>query len=346
MEHSSAPALSLSECFAAVLEAAQSLISPALSPAGAHGKTGSLAANSHTPCLLSDLRELLFPGLRSLGVAAEFFLFPAEDTGLIRVLRERLRYDVAVPVFMLHGEEMPARELPDVTGNAAWPEPAPDIFPVVIRRGTVTSVVMQSGGRILWRDAAGVAHAAAASELRTHFTHVLRLQQAGIKGGRREGTQNALLRWLAFSAACPDRCPTAKDVPTLDFASEFLQEIGAADKTPAGKYIRQAAQCYAKHAPETALSFFLEAALTGLLVPNATQNALLRPRSEPLPEWETRELIYLARAGTRFLKIFAARRLTAESENKSVRSTLQQLRYDPDCWVRAAAGLPLHTPER
>ena len=54
-----------------------------------------------------------------------------------------------------------------------------------------------------------------------------------------------------------------------------------------------------------------------------------------LSDAERRDLIYLARAGTRDLKILAAYRLWHEREQPDAAHTLEQLRYNADAWVRA-----------
>ncbi|HLV81971.1 MAG TPA: hypothetical protein VKT32_16905, partial [Chthonomonadaceae bacterium] len=72
--------------------------------------------------------------------------------------------------------------------------------------------------------------------------------------------------------------------------------------------------------------------------PAVAQEALLSPPAEPLSDIARRELIYLARAGTRDIKVLAARRLQPEKRHADARSTLEQLAYDLDPWVRAVVS--------
>ena len=84
------------------------------------------------------------------------------------------------------------------------------------------------------------------------------------------------------------------------------------------------------------LHYLRVAVIEALTLPVAIQNALLSdPKVTGLSDPERRELIYLARAGTRDLKILAARRLAGEIHYPDAQNTLNQLRYDSDPWVRA-----------
>jgi hypothetical protein len=94
---------------------------------------------------------------------------------------------------------------------------------------------------------------------------------------------------------------------------------------------------------EAARHALREAVFLDLRLPAVVQCALLSPPATPLTDVERRELIYLARAGTRDLKALAARRLAPERPQPDVCRTLEQLAYDADAWVRAAAKpLPRH----
>ncbi len=171
----------------------------------------------------------------------------------------------------------------------------------------------------------------------------MRLRHGGAKGTRRAGARDALLRWLAFASACPERALThnAADLPRRLEAAAFLREIGGETRAPFAARLRQAGKTLARARSQNdiaaALLTMREAVLREMQMPLAMQRALLSSPDLPLGEVERRELIYLARAGTRDLKTLAARRLGAERHHADARSTLDQLAYDADAWVRAAS---------
>ncbi len=83
------------------------LLAPALSAAMCHGMTGVVAHTVGDVETANDLRELLVPGLRALGIEAGLFALPDEDAALALALRERLRYDVQIPLFAFDGSLAP-----------------------------------------------------------------------------------------------------------------------------------------------------------------------------------------------------------------------------------------------
>ena len=161
---------------------------------------------------------------------------------------------------------------------------------------------------------------------------------------RRQGVRAALLRWLAYSAAFPNRVPTAaeKDAPIRAASAAFLREItGASGGGPVATRLRRAARLFDATPSDSTLDearlFLREAVLLELQLPLIVQNALLTSPDLPLSDIARRELIYMARAGTRDVKTLAARRLAGERHHPDAHSTLEQLAADAHPWVRAAA---------
>ena len=159
------------------------------------------------------------------------------------------------------------------------------------------------------------------------FTHMLRLTHGGPRGGRVAGRMAALLRWTAFVAAHPERAPKPgqEDLAVLEGAARFLDEC--AGRGPVGTRIGRAAGLMLSsdeaglRAAQMALR---EAVLLYLRLPAVAQAALLSDPESALSPLELHELIYLARAGTRDLRLLAAARLAPERRRPEVAATLAQ----------------------
>jgi choline dehydrogenase-like flavoprotein len=304
--------------------------------------TGGVVRNAGGAPTLADLNALLIPGLAALGVRAELLPLPEEEAALAGALSERLRRGVSVPVYAFAAAETPAQE----SGSDAEDEEAEareDDERAVTRQGIVTALDVGGEGRIAWHDVAGQEHGAIPAAFRQEFSHYLRLRRAQSKGGRRANLLAALRRWIAFVAAYPDRTPTpgAEDASVRAAAAQFLREVAGKSRTAVANRLRRAAA--GLEAAQTdedigaALLSLREAALWEMRLPASALDALLLPPSVPLTDVERREMIYLARAGTRDLRVLAARRLASERHHADARRTLEQLVHTPDAWVRAAA---------
>src|SRR5581483_4112677 len=324
------------------LVAAHAWIAPSRSPVFRLGMTGGVAIKAGDAPTLADLNALLIPGLAALGVRGELLPLPEGEAGWTRVLAERLRRGVSVPVYAFAAEETPVQE----SGSEEEDEEAEarkDDERAVMRQGIVTALDVSGTGRIAWHDIAGQEHGAILAAFRQEFSHYLRLRHAQSKGGRRANLLAALRRWIAFAAAYPDRIVTAgaEDAPVRAAATAFLREIAGKSRTPVANRLRRAAA--GLEAAQTdedigaALLSLREAALWEMRLPAPALDALLLPPSVLLTDVERREMIYLARAGTRALRVLAARRLASERHHADARRTLEQLAYAPDAWVRAAA---------
>jgi hypothetical protein len=176
--------------------------------------------------------------------------------------------------------------------------------------------------------------------IRETFTHGLTLRRARRQGQRAANIRAALLRGLAFAAAYPQRALSAapEDAPIRELAAGFLREIVGRRRDPAAVRLRRAAEGYVEGEVQTAWAALREAVLLELRLPAAAQIALLSPSDVRLEEVACRELVYFARAGTREIRVMAARRLRAERHRPEARRALAPLVYDPDPWLRAAAS--------
>lgn len=335
----------------AVWEAARWLLPPGLSPAFAQGMTGEVWRTRTEPPTFTDLTHLLLPGLAALGIYAEIRPLPEEDAAARRALRERLRYDIPVPALAFDGD-VTLRAFPQnlerlLAGHDARTpqEEPPD--PRLSRQGVVTAVETAAERRIVWYDAADRETQTPVEAFRADFALLLRLRRVQRHGTRSARNRAALMRGLAFTAARPERLPTLSetDAPVRAQAAAFLSEVVGKRRDPVAVRLRRAATHFEQaRTPaewQAGLLSLREALLLDLHLPAVVQTALLSPAETPLSDIERRELIYLARAGTRDIRILAARRLGSERHHQDACNTLHQLRYDADPWVRASAHASL-----
>lgn len=92
--------------------------------------------------------------------------------------------------------------------------------------------------------------------------------------------------------------------------------------------------------PLVATDILLEAAVIAYRLPEVAENALLLPSNSELNRREIRELCYFARAGKSGLRAICAHKLSGLQVDDAETSLLNELSYDPDPWVRTAAGAP------
>jgi hypothetical protein len=301
------------------------------------GMIGSLFLTRSAPLLYADFAALIFPGLQGLGVEAELLPLPNEPQEIVPFLQD-LNRAAARAVFQFGGEPIP--------DNGAWEaEEETDSRPALqdrertaIRQGLARTLGAEEIG---WEDSTGQAQTATPAEFRTLFSYGIRLRRAAAKGTRRVNLAAAIQRAVVYGLAFPDRVLTAEaaDLPPRQQASQFLAEAAGRQQDPVSRRWRQASNTLAQGDTASAWQRLYEAALWNLNLPAAVFNALLASPEIPLTTLQQRELIYLARAGHRDLKVFASRRLTSERGTKSVRQTLDQLALSPDPLVRAAASV-------
>ncbi len=166
-------------------------------------------------------------------------------------------------------------------------------------------------------------------------THWLKLQNQTKIEPREDSILKALLRAVAYSSAYPERIT---DTLSSDTA-EMLYELAASRRTPYALRLRRSAKAFENGDYPGAMHHLLEGILKQLRLSGTLQSALLSLPGENLDKLQCRELIYLARAGTLEMKLLAGARLSMESHNVEVLSTLAQLKNDPHPWVRAAANI-------
>jgi hypothetical protein len=316
-----------------LVSALRSQVDVSCSDAYVQGMTGACLVGSEVPVLARDLWAMFLPALPALGLKGE--LLSLSPTDLLSRLRERLARRVPVVMFGFSGFLSPTSE-PSEQGETEreggeWEEPH------LVCMGTVERLTTE--GNVVWYEVDGTTQEATPEEVCRQFSHFLRLTKTVKKGHRRENIRHAILRWVAFSAAFPERIPTegGRDAAVRLSSEAFLREIAGKMRTPVALRWRYAADCFSEEDVPQALDYLREAALRELHLPPSLYRALLDPDPKPLDGAERRELIYLARAGIPHLRTLAAERLLLEVDNEEVWRTLEQLCYDPSYWVRSVA---------
>lgn len=304
------------------------------------GITGACVIGSEARLLARDLWAMFLPGLSALGLRGE--LLPTAPQDVVKQIKERLRYGVPVLLFGFSGFLSPTTEPEEVevttSEEQTWEEPT------VARLGVVLGI--DAAGSVCWQDGVGADHRSDGQELCRLFSHLLRVKRADKVGHKRDNIRYAILRWVAFAAAFPERLPAegVVDAPVLEMAQTFLLEIAGKQRTPVAMRWRYAAECFAEGNVPLALDYLRESALREMHLPKSVYRALLEAEPKPLDATTRRELIYIARAGIPHLRALVAERLLFEEEHDEVWRTLEQLCYDRSYWVRAIAR-PLHGSE-
>lgn len=304
------------------------------------GVLGSLFRSSSVPVIHADFDAMVIPGLRSLGVEAAVIAMP-ERLEALPPIDGRL----GTPIFNFAGEPFPEEVEERETDGT------PDVETILQSVREDRNRTLEHSGLLLrigdeqaaWQDENGQTVSAPYDRFREQFTRMVRWQGGSRPGSRRAVFRGAALRSALYAAAFPDRFVTAGPADALrrQEGAEFLLEAAGRLRDPVSLRWRQAGALLAEGKVDDALGRLYDAAVRGLDLPRPMQEALALPEDAPLRETQIRELIYLARAAGRDLKVFAARRLGSENRRVVVRQTLMQLALSADPIVRGAAAAAL-----
>jgi hypothetical protein len=168
---------------------------------------------------------------------------------------------------------------------------------------------------------------------------VLSVHKSPRTGHKGANTTQALLRFISFADANPDRLVTCNDKSQLRRAADFLAECAGKHANPSSTRLRRAEAEFRSTNIEEALNHLREGVQLRMGISPPIRRGLLRPASESLSDIERNELIYMARASSPELKVLAIRRLSTEYKYSEVRDTLKQMQNSKHAWVRAAAEL-------
>ena len=327
------------------------------------GMTGGALRSGSCSLMQSDIRGWLIPGLALCGVQAELLLLSLETSEWLPPLRAQLHRSVSVPLFRFAAmpEEANNADTPAAPFNSKarlnrsrapynkreTPEMDTPTLPpantAVTQQALLTDMDMDTRVCTLFmRDA--TRSEVGVEDLPASYSHALILMRAPQRHVRALCINAAIQLWAVFACACPD-CVCAinpADATVRALAAEFWQELAGNARSAQATLLRSLAHRFESATrPDDlydAFALLYRSACASFALPQDVENALLAPTADILTDIERRELIYLCRAGTRDLKVFAARRLSYEQEHADARATLQQLRYDADVWVRGMTG--------
>lgn len=304
------------------------------------GWIGGLARRRGDLLRASDREVSVVPGLAALGISAVWLSLPAERAALEALLRACLRPGHTGVLFA-------EAELCE-PGTADAPPPArPDQEEFQPDRLLTRQAILRDlrSGESLLDTGQSAVRGVANEQLRAEYAGMLLCRRGSVTGTSRRNRVALLGRWTAFAAAYPERFLTAnsEDGPLRKAAAEFLDELTGLRREPIATRLRRAAVGLESAGGPAeladALLWLRQAVCLGLELPGAVSAALMTPPGVDLDGVQLQELIYLARAGTRDLKVLAAESLRHAGASPVARATLRQMSYDPDPWVRSAARL-------
>jgi hypothetical protein len=315
------------------------------------GLIGAPVRSATVPAIYADLAALTLPGLGDVGFAASLLPLPEP-----KELRDALQGLGRIPIYGFAGEPFKeevdgvneedqedasrARVLDD-GGDRAEPELVEiDRARTLVDTGLLCALTDSNAS---WEDVNGQSHSASTELFRTRFTRIVEMSLQGKAATRRVALVAAVRRATVFALAYPNRFLTESedDAELRAQAAGFLTLAAGKQRDPISRRWQLAGEYLRAGDVFCALDELYDATLRSLNLPASLYNALALVHDEPLTDLERRELIYLARAGTRDLKVLAARSLSAECSHYGVRHTLEQLTINPDPLVRAAAAVAL-----
>ena len=321
------------------------------------GMTGVLAQRSGVALRASDLTHWLLPNLPWCGFEGELIALPSTESEGMVLLRKRTARGHRATLFAFDGPYTPegGADLSDLryersTGDGLQTvNPDPQISDQAVllslQRGECVLEGRNRGGGEKNAAPPGI-EAVPYGQLVGRYSHLLGFKRATSRGRRTAQIEAAVRHWTLFATACPSRFVRAsvEDRVRRERAGVFWRTLAGGGHTPVSRRLHRLAGLLEKGTSpddiQQGLDLLLELACLPLMLPPLVEEALRAPRNQILTDIERRELIYLARAGTRDLRILAVARLRPEREFPEVRSTLAQLAYDVDPWVREAARYP------
>lgn len=331
------------------------------------GMTGVLARRSGAPLRASDLTHWLLPNLPWCGFEGELMALPStgnEGLGLLRKLTARGHRAI---LFAFDGPITPNEEaqLANLRYERSAGSDLETLYPdpgiasqALLLSVQKTGCLLEKPGYLLEagneEDSDRIAgtprimgtptvETIPYGELVGRYSHVLGFSKATGRRSRAAEVEAAIRHWTLFARACPSRLIRAsvEDRPRRERAGAFWRALAGAGRTPGARRLHRLAELLEKASTseeiQRGVDLLLELACPPLMLPPLVVEALRAPTNQILTDIERRELIYIARAGTPTLRTLAVARLRSEREFPDVRSTLAQLAFDADPWVREAS---------
>lgn len=301
------------------------------------GVTGSPFRTLAAPLLYSDFAAFLLPGLRALGIEAALQPLPDDPQQIVPFLRD-LNRGAACTVYRFGGEPILEKEAWESDDETDIPPTQQDRKRIVLRRGVVSAFDAEG---VRWEDTSKQASATAPEQFLSLFSYGIRLRPGRGKETRRICLLGAIRRAVVYRLAFPDLALSDADADRQQqtAAAQFLLEAAGRQRDPVSLRWKQAAEYLEQGDSAAAWERLYGACLRGLDLPSPVLDALASGEDARLTDLEIRELIYLARAGNRDLKVFAIRRLARERSNRTIRQTLDSFAFYPDPLIRGAASV-------
>ena len=331
----------------AIWKGAERLLPAEFDPTVGRGATGEIICRRESARLFSDFEHFIVPGLRTFGVEMRPMPILYKPKTL-----EFLRKEVGF-------RQVPLLKFASDPFASIAVSQDPNLLTTAIPTLQERKIAMNGQGilhrveeeKLFWserQEGELVECEGSLFEIQLRFNCVIGLRRAAKKGGVSENREATIRRWCAFDIAYPER-----SVFTSSDSSEAFEETAYVLKAMAGKRqdrfainCKQAARALEKNDSEEGQRILFETALMTMNLPYRLFATLCASPNFSLHPAELRELLYLARAGTRYLRLFAHHRLSGEANVREVKQTIETLVFCSDPLVRAAAFARSGSPRR
>ena len=311
------------------------------------GATGEIICRRESGRLFSDIEHFIEPGLRTFGVemCAMPILYKPQT---LELLKKAVRHR-KVP--LLHFASDPFATIavsqdPNLLTSAI---PTLQERKIVLNGQGILHRVEEE--KLFWAEyQEGELAECEGSlfELQLRFNCAIRLRRSVKKGGVKANREATICRWCAFDIAYPERSAlsTRDSDSAFEAIADRLKAISGERQDRFAINCRQASRALERSDSQEAQRILFETALMTLNLPQRLFATLCASPEFSLHPAELRELLYLARAGTRYLRLFALHRLSGEAHLREVKQTIETLVFCSDPLVRAAAFALSGSPRR
>lgn len=326
---------------------AERLLPSGFDPIVGRGATGEIICGKKSARLFSDIEHFVEPGLRTFGL--EMRPMPIlHKPKTLELLKKEVGFR-RVPLLKF---------ATDPFASIAVSQD-PNLLTTAIPTLQERKIVLNSQGilhrveeeKLFWaeyHEGELVECEGSLFELQLRFNCAIKLRRAAKKGGVQENREATIRSWCAFNIAYPERSTFSNRDFYADSerAAEFLKTIARNRQDRFAINCRQAAIALERSDTQGAQRILFETALLTLNLPQRLFATLGASPDFSLHPAELRELLYLARAGTRYLRLFALHRLSGEAHVREVKLTIETLVFCSDTLVRAAAFALSGSPRR
>ncbi len=331
----------------AIWEGAKRLLPEEFDPIIGKGATGEIVRRREGARLFSDIEHFIEPGMRMFGVELgltpilykpQTLEFLKKEVGFRRVPLLKFATDPFASIALSQDPNLLTTAIPTLQERKM----------VLNSQGILHRVEEEKLFWAEYHEGELVECEGSLFELQLRFNCAIKLRRAVKKGGVQENREATIRSWCAFDIAYPERSTfSSRDsYSASERAAEFLKATAGKRQDRFAIHCRQATRALEKSDTQEAQRILFETALRTLNLPQRLFATLCASPDFSLHPAELRELLYLARAGTRYLRLFALHRLSGEAHVREVKLMIETLVFCSDPLVRAAAFALSGSPRR